>query len=583
MNGDLFSSISNLVTSILHDFANASGPANLITISGPVITIGGAIWGYLRYRLKDKDSQIRQLQEDRASRDRTIDKLSISQKELEARCAQAESELPQRALDKSEAEWRENNDVHSARAITEWFKDYGQPVSQMLLRRAQWAVGHAAGDFHSMGLVAAQSYAIAAVAVNQENHGAVILFEQAEKLLDEAEQPAPPLIQALAEFDERCHEWFDPDLVKAAMVAQNEAILRLERGYYHLAMPTAEQAQIWLIQSLGRKASATLRVQYLKALILMHLGRYDEALEKAESVVKNQQENPAIGPNHPNTLASRYLKALILMDLGRYDEALEKAESVLKDQEENPALGPNHPKTLVSRYLVALILMDLGRYDEALEKAESVLKDQEENPALGPNHPDTLVSRYLVAHILMHLGRYEEALEKAESVLKDHEENPALGPKHPYTLSSRWLVAQILMYLGRYEEALEKAESVFKDREENPAIGPNHPDTLSSRWLLANILKCLGRYEEALERAEKVANDREQNPAIGPNHPKTLLSHQLVANILMKLRRYKEALQKAESVLKDREQNQSIGPNHPDTLASRDLVTEILNHMGRKE
>src|SRR6266481_1758831 len=283
MNGDLFSSISNLVTSILHDFANASGPANLITISGPVITIGGAIWGYLRYRLKDKDSQIRQLQEDRASRDRTIDKLSISQKELEARCAQAESELPQRALDKSEAEWRENNDVHSARAITEWFKDYGQPVSQMLLRRAQWAVGHAAGDFHSMGLVAAQSYAIAAVAVNQENHGAVILFEQAEKLLDEAEQPAPPLIQALAEFDERCHEWFDPDLVKAAMVAQNEAILRLERGYYHLAMPTAEQAQIWLIQSLGEKPVQPCGCNTSKLLFLCTSGDTMRRLRKRKA------------------------------------------------------------------------------------------------------------------------------------------------------------------------------------------------------------------------------------------------------------------------------------------------------------
>jgi tetratricopeptide (TPR) repeat protein len=531
MYGDIFGEISHLVTSILDAFRNASPLANAITTLTPVCAVSFSMRRYLRWRDENKDTKILQLEKDVVSRNETIYTLGTTVKQLEARCAEAENQLPQMALDKSDADWRENNDLPANRTIVTWFENQGPIVSELLLRRAQWAVAHAAGDVRVKGLVAAQGFAIAAVTVNPRNRDAVFLLEEAEKFLDEVEQPVPTLTQAFSGLDDS-QEWFDTDLVKGAEALMAEAYLRHDRGFYHLALPPAEQAAVWLMQSLGRRAPTTLRVQYFKAYLLLCLGRYQEALEMARAVLKDMEQNPALGPSHPDTLNSRYLVANILGALGHYEEALEMARAVLKDREQNPALGPNHPDTLNSRYLVANILELQGRYEEALEMARAVLKDREQNPALGPSHPDTLRSRQLVADILKSQGRYEEALEMARAVLKDREQNPALGPNHPDILRSRHLVADILKLQGRYEEALEMARGVAKDMEQNQALGPNHPDTLRSRQLVADIVKLQGRYEEALEMARGVAKDMEQNPALGPNHPDTLRSRQLVADIL---------------------------------------------------
>jgi hypothetical protein len=53
-------------------------------------------------------------------------------------------------------------------------------------------------------------------------------------------------------------------------------------------------------------------MRYLRAELLLRLGRGAEALPIAQSMAAAFSAEPDLGPNHPNTLASRHQVAQIL-------------------------------------------------------------------------------------------------------------------------------------------------------------------------------------------------------------------------------------------------------------------------------
>ncbi len=474
MNRDLVSSIWYLWAHLLAAFKEASPLANAVTLLAPAISITLGVRTYIHRRIKDKDGVIADLRDDLADRQKKLDNIRDENEILERRSEQAEGRLAQVALAKAESEWHENNDLPSNRAITEWVQNEGRPISQMLYLRARWYLGHAAREVHSMGLVGAQAYAIAALALQPENNGAAELLGEVEGLLENADSPQPSIVDALTQFDKQADEIFEVDLPEAANAAEQEAILRTNAGNYHTALPAAEQAFLWRTQALGSKATPALRARWLVALILDRLGKYQEALDITQDVVDAQEDPQVLGPNHPDTLASRDLAANILDHLGKYEEALDIAQDVLKAQEDPQVLGPDPRDTLKSRYRVAEILDHLGKYEGALDIVQDVLKAQEDPQVLGPDLHDTLMSRYLVAEILDHLGRYGEALDIAQAVAKELEDLQLHGPNHPETLICRYFVAKILYHLGKYEEALDIAQDVLKVREDPRVLGPSH-------------------------------------------------------------------------------------------------------------
>jgi hypothetical protein len=221
-------------------------------------------------------------------------------------------------------------------------------------------MGRAPADLRALGLVEAQAYATAGVALWPRNKDATALLDEIATLRNEEAQPVPPLSAALSDFDDRAVEFFDVNLVEAANMAEQEALHRCARGLYHTALPAVELALSARLKTVGSKAVQTLRAERLKVLIVSFLGRADEALPIARAVADAQEASPALGSTHPHTLASRYLVAQLLDNLGHSDEALPIARAVADAQEASPALGSTHPKTLGARSLVAKILNKLG-------------------------------------------------------------------------------------------------------------------------------------------------------------------------------------------------------------------------------
>ena len=572
--------IDTLVTigqAIKQWFADASPLANAIQIVGPIV---GFVFWFLYRRLRHKDGLIEDLRDDLADRKSKLDKARSELKVAEDRAAGLEAKLAHTALARADGEREQGNHTRANHVLREWVESEGDAISALLMRRARWAASHASGEVLEMGLTVAEAYAIAATVFDPEMNLGVALVEDIEAFRTAEGLWVPPLMQALAGFDDRADNLFDIDRVSEANTAESEASDLLRRGHYHLARAQIERALELRVQTVGSEALSTLRAQQLKCQVLLRLGHDDEALPLARATLEAQETIPALGPTHPDTLASRFLVAQILNSLGD-DEALPIARTTLEARETSPALGPTHPDTLASRALVAQILTTLGHDDEALPIARATLEAHETSPALGPTHPDTLVSRSLVANILTRLGQHDEALPIARATLEAQETSPALGSAHPDTLVSRALVAKILHSLGQHDEALPIARAALEAHETSPALGPTHPDTLVNRALVAQILDSLGRYDEALPIARAALEAHETSPALGPTHPNTLTSRFVVAQILNSLGRYDEALAIGRAALEAQKTSPALGPAHPATLASLSLIANILTKLGQ--
>ncbi len=564
-------------STLLHAIWDSSDrAAALITIFLFLTTLFGWVRWYIHGRLKSTEDQIRRLKRDIDVREKELDEKVLELQDSRKRCAQIENRLPEAALGRAENELREGNYAPANRAVLEWVRSEGSTVSMLIFRRAEWITAHSAGDIRALGLVAAEAYATAAIAVCPQNIQVRSLLVDLRGLQREEGQLLPPMWLALEDFDRQADQLFNSDLASAAGIAEREAIRRYKSRHYVAALLIVNLALSLQVQTIGKNSQRTLRTQNLQAEILTFLGRYHEALSIARSVTDAKTAHPDLGPNHPETLFSRYLVAMILSDLGRSKEALPIAQSVADMAAAHADLGPNHPNTLASRHLVALIFYRLGRSKEALPIAQSVADAEAAHPDLGPNHPETLVNSHLVAMILEKLGRSKEGLAIAESVADMRAAHADLGPNHHDTLFSCHLVAHILDNLGRSKEALSIAQSVADMEAAHPDLGPNHPETLGSRRLLAYILDGVGRSEEALSIAQSVADMEAAHPDLGPNHPNTLASRRVVAVILDRLGRSKEALPIAQSVADTQAAHPDLGPSHPDTLGSGHLGAVIL-------
>ena len=359
---------------------------------------------YFYVRFHDRDGEISDLKNDLADRQKKLDvarsDLIASQLECKTLEATLKERSPREALKKAKDEARENN-ANSDYAVRQWLEHQGEDVSELLFSRAEWAAAYAAGDQRAAGLVAAEAYSIAAIALWPGNRGAADLLDDIRIIKAEEAHPTLPLTQSLSELQNRATELFEPALVEAADEAEHEARRRFARGRYHAALPAVERAialRLWTVGETGAKTSIA---KYIKAQILQALGHSDEALRIAQEVAEGQKN--ALGPSHQDTLESRCLVAGLLSQLRYEKEALPIAQEVAEAQKN--ALGPSHPTTLARRRFVASLLFKLGSDEAALRIAEEVAEAQEKNRSLGRTHPNTLASRHLVAAILSKLGR----------------------------------------------------------------------------------------------------------------------------------------------------------------------------------
>jgi hypothetical protein len=127
------------------------GVGVLLHICGTALAVGGATYGWFRRRLRHSGAVIARLQEDLARRTEQLDRSSQKEKQLEASCAEATGRLAETALAGAQKWWRDDNYNRGNRVLAEWLEREGEPISKLLVRRAEWAGAHAAGDLGVTG------------------------------------------------------------------------------------------------------------------------------------------------------------------------------------------------------------------------------------------------------------------------------------------------------------------------------------------------------------------------------------------------------------------------------------------------
>jgi hypothetical protein len=155
---DQFSSIAKELGALWDLFANASPLANAITILPPVLTLVAGVRWLLHRRLKSKDGRIHDLEGDVKRRDEQLAEVRATLSETRKQCEAAERRLPEAALAMEEKEFVDGNDERANRALAAWCQSEGIAISEVLFKRAKWAVSHAAGEGHAPGLVAAEGW-----------------------------------------------------------------------------------------------------------------------------------------------------------------------------------------------------------------------------------------------------------------------------------------------------------------------------------------------------------------------------------------------------------------------------------------
>jgi hypothetical protein len=152
------------------------------------------------------------------------------------------------------------------------------------LRRAEWITARAVGAIVPYGLVAAESYASAALATNPQGIDAPQLLAELARIRRAYPEGLPSVIEAVTTFDERAATFFAADLARAADLADDEAQRRYRAGLNRSALLVVNTAIELRQQTAEENSPAMLRLQEMKASLLAHLGSNARALNGAPNL-----------------------------------------------------------------------------------------------------------------------------------------------------------------------------------------------------------------------------------------------------------------------------------------------------------
>src|ERR1017187_1262013 len=210
----------------------------------------------LELRIRDLEAETG-IEESRATT------LELQIKELEEQLRQA---ADRRALETAETAKTEVAPTEVANG------DASLSTSETFLRRAEWITARAVGEIVPYGLVAAESYASAALAANPQGIDAPQLLAELARIRRAYPEGLPSVIEAVTSFDERAATFFAADLARAADLADDEAQRRYRAGLNRSALLVVNIAIELRRQTAEENSPAMLRLLETKASLLARLG-----------------------------------------------------------------------------------------------------------------------------------------------------------------------------------------------------------------------------------------------------------------------------------------------------------------------
>ena len=209
------------------------------------------------------EQRIRDLEAEKGIEESRATTLELQIKELEDQLRQAADRM---ALETAETAKTEVARIEVANG------NAAANTAETLLRRAEWITARAVGEIVPYGLVAAESYASAALAANPQGIDAPQLLAELARIRRAYPEELPSVIEAVTTFDERAATLFAADLARAADLAEDEAQRRYRAGLNRSSLLAVNMAIELRQQTVEENSPEMLRLQEMKASLLARLG-----------------------------------------------------------------------------------------------------------------------------------------------------------------------------------------------------------------------------------------------------------------------------------------------------------------------
>ena len=383
------------------------------------------------------------------------------------------------------------------------------------------------------------------------------------------------------------------------------------RGEHESALVLARRLQRLWTSQLGADHEQTLRLQAQLAGVLLHQGRFTEALELGTLVLGRQRD--VLGPDHPDTLMTASGLAGCYRGLGEYQLALTSDQRTYASRKEQH--GEEDRRTLAAANNLAVSLRLTGDYSAARRIDQETLRRR--RIVLYSDHPNALHSAFTLAEDMRAEGDFRESAEllhetwnRFRAVLGDDAlqtlrcaNGLAISLRKSGALDEAMRLARDTheRYLRRHDRAVPDAlrctlnlaaahaavgendrarELAAKARAACAAsLGGGHPNTLAAANNLAIYLRCTGDLPQALQLAEHTL--AKLRGTLGDEHPFSLVSAVNLAACLGDA----EDLPRAGSLQRNalRDFQKKLGPRHPDTLACQAGLAVTLHRAGQDE
>lgn len=308
------------------------------------------------------------------------------------------------------------------------------------------------------------------------------------------------------------------------------------------------------------------------ALALQRAGRVHEAVDRFESLLKEEQEKTS--SHFSITLAIQSNLALAYQNSGQTATAITRLEEIL--HEDLTSISHDAEISLIIQNSLALAYQNDGRLHDSVPLLEQNLDSY--RTLLGNEHHHTQIARNNLAYTYRRLGRFDDSLREFEialSILKRHQQN------HQHTLIVTENYALTLRDKAREEndqEAITTAIITLRDCLERhiDLLSLEHPYTLTARNNLADALLDAGRTEESIELHR--FNLREHVRVLGPLHPYSLTIINNLASALFMRCKFSESISLLRCCI--REYRRILGPDHHEALVVRNTLAAVYRESG---
>ncbi|MFG2075500.1 tetratricopeptide repeat protein [Nonomuraea maritima] len=337
---------------------------------------------------------------------------------------------------------------------------------------------------------------------------------------------------------------------------------RLRRFLYELVrtlIPASARSELrqWIREHLD--TAEILRAQSELAESLENLGRFDEAREKCEEVLRRYEGSETAYGAEYLLLLHRF--AMVLARLGDYPQALSLTRRTLDYFREH---GDDRVRLRVATDR-ARVLHDAGELRAAQGLTEEVLERW--TPAADPL--DVLAARTVHMSARNKLGHFLETRKEAAKVVEGYR---AIGhDQHPGCLEAMMVQATALIILDypahetnkNAARAIELMEHVHRVRKD--ALGRDNPHTLAAAAMHGRTLIWAKRRSAGLSILQEAAAGLERQ--LGAAHPVLLEARHWYAQGLLSDNQFGNAAAVFSEVLDGR--RRILGDDHIDTLVTQ--------------